>query len=168
MGISAPGRGCSHMDCLRCCLGDGVSPQPCHPFLSWQHQALLSCSCIISSPLRSSQGVLNRLYFSLLIHSSHPSRHPLRGVSITPATLRCPSPPWHLPLPALAAGRLASSSRSWGTSAAGAMASCRSPRSASSAHPSSTSPAATARSSPMGSTGRSSAGTSGRRARSRR
>lgn len=127
-----------------------------------------SFSCIFSSPSRSSHGVLNCLYFSLLTHSSRPPRHPLRGVSITPATPRCPSPPRHLPSPALAAGRLASSSRSWGTSAAGAMASCRSPRSACSAPPSSTWPAATVRSSPMGSTGRSSAATSGRRARSRR
>lgn len=163
MGMSASGRGCSHMD-LACSAALGMVC-PFHPSLSWQHQAPHSCPCIIISPSRSSQSVLNCLYFSLLTHSSC---HPLRGVSITPATPHHPSPPWHLPLPTLAAGRLASSSRSWGTSAAGATASCRSPRSACSARPSSTWRAATARSSPMGSTGRSSAATSGRRARSRR
>lgn len=69
-----------------------MSPQPCHPSLSWQHQAPHSCSCITSSPSQSSHGVLNCLYFSLLIHSSQPSCHSLCGVSITPATPRCPSP----------------------------------------------------------------------------
>lgn len=177
MGISDPGRGCSYVHLgLQCCHGAGVPPLPHHPSLSCQHWAPLCCSphclTLALSLLPPGAPVVSLTIFAFL-SSYAPSALP----TITPWCLHhpyCPLavhphlPPRHLLLPVLTAGRPASSSRSWGTSAAGAMASCKSPRSASSARPSSTLPAATVRSSPMGSTGRSSAGTSRRRARSRR
>lgn len=160
-----------HLD-LQCYHGASVSSQSHCPSSSWQGQALLVCSpqcpALALSFLCPGAPMVSLTIFAFLSSYAPPALP-----ANPPCCLHCPGCPLavclpcHLPLPALAAGKLALSSRNWGTSAAGAMASCKSPRSASSAHPSSTLPAATVRSSPTGSTGQSSAGTSRRLARSR-